>query len=74
MYRGGPRARRQLIGRVEEATVPGRAVHRPADTYKRSPYMIRCHVGQLIPTVEEATVPGRAVHRPADTLTRGRHT
>ncbi len=57
----------QLIGTVEEATVPGRAVHRPANNYKTSLYMIRGHVGQLIGTVEEATIPGRAVHRPKDT-------
>jgi hypothetical protein len=57
IYKGGVRARRQLIGTVEEATVPGRAVHRPANTYKRSLYMSRGHVGQLIGTVEEAAVP-----------------
>ncbi len=47
----------QMIGTVEEATVPGRAVHRPAYTYKRSLYMSRGHVGQLIGTVDEAAVP-----------------
>jgi hypothetical protein len=56
-----------LIGTVEEATVSGIAVHRPANNYKTSLYMIRGHVGQLIGRVEEATIPGRAVHRPKDT-------
>jgi hypothetical protein len=59
----------QLIVTVEEATVPDRAVHRSADTFKRSLYMIRAHVGHLKGTVT-VTVPGRAVYRPPDTYKR----
>jgi hypothetical protein len=48
MCREEPRTRRQLIGRVVEANVPGRAVHRPADTYKRSGAMsIHTKVGSF---------------------------
>jgi hypothetical protein len=67
MYRGGPRARRQLTGTVEEDTVPGRAVHRPHDTNKRSG---PCKPTVRYCTVEKATVSGIAVHRPADTYKR----